>query len=121
MRRDCGREASCRPRSFGVELAIPTVVTSLECGGADGIHRLTADDGRTFCARTVIVASGARHRRPAIERFDGFEGRGVSYWASPIEAQFCSRRELALIGGGNSARQAAVYLSKCLDSANRSH
>jgi len=59
----------------------------------------------------VVVASGARYRRPEIENLDRFEGRGVWYWASPIEARLCAEQEVVLVGGGNSAGQAAVFLS----------
>ena len=62
-------------------------------------------------ARSVVVASGARYRRPAIENLDRFEGRGVWYWASPIEARLCAGQDVVLVGGGNSAGQAAVFLS----------
>jgi thioredoxin reductase (NADPH) len=58
-----------------------------------------------------VVASGARYRRPAIENLDSFEGRGVWYWASPIEARLCAEQDIVLVGGGNSAGQAAVFLS----------
>jgi len=58
-----------------------------------------------------VVASGARYRRPEIENLDRFEGRGVWYWASPIEARLCSGQDVVLVGGGNSAGQAAVFLS----------
>ena len=58
-----------------------------------------------------MVASGARYRRPEIENLDEFEGRGVWYWASPIEARLCAEQEVVLVGGGNSAGQAAVFLS----------
>jgi thioredoxin reductase (NADPH) len=60
---------------------------------------------------TVVVASGARYKRPAIPNLNAFEGRGVWFWASPIEARLCQAEEVALVGGGNSAGQAAVYLS----------
>lgn len=98
-------------QKFGAEIAIPAQVTSLECGGAHGIHRLLLGGGRKYSARTVVIASGARYKRPDIANLASFEGRGVWYWASPIEAQFCSRQEVALVGGGNSAGQAAVYLA----------
>jgi thioredoxin reductase (NADPH) len=62
-------------------------------------------------ARTVVIASGARYRRPAIPNLADFEGRGIWYWASPIEARLCAGKEVIIIGGGNSAGQAAVYLS----------
>jgi thioredoxin reductase (NADPH) len=58
-----------------------------------------------------VVASGARYRRPEIENLDSFEGRGVWYWASPVEARLCADQDVVLVGGGNSAGQAAVFLS----------
>ena len=62
-------------------------------------------------ARTVVVASGARYRRPDIPDLAMFEGAGISYWASPIEARLCAGEEVALVGGGNSAGQAVVFLA----------
>jgi thioredoxin reductase (NADPH) len=62
-------------------------------------------------ARSVVVASGARYRRPEIENLADFEGRGVWYWASPIEARLCAKQDVVLVGGGNSAGQAAVFLA----------
>ncbi|WP_210340017.1 FAD-dependent oxidoreductase, partial [Bosea sp. ASV33] len=62
-------------------------------------------------ARTVVIAAGARYRRPDIANLDAFEGNGVSYWASPVEARLCEGEEVALVGGGNSAGQAVVYLA----------
>jgi thioredoxin reductase (NADPH) len=58
----------------------------------------------------VVIASGARYRRPAVPRLAEFEGRGIWYWASPLEAKLCDGEEVAIIGGGNSAGQ-AVFLS----------
>ena len=74
-------------------------------------HRLVLDNGLTVSARTVVVASGARYRRPPIVNLASFEGAGVSYWASPVEAKLCEGEEVALIGGGNSAGQAVVFLA----------
>ena len=68
-------------------------------------------DGRAVRARTVVVASGARYRRPDIPNLADFEGAGVSYWASPVEAKLCEGEEVALVGGGNSAGQAVVFLA----------
>ena len=73
--------------------------------------RLELVDGRTVRARTVVIASGARYRRPDISNLSTFEGAGISYWASPVEAKLCEGEEVALIGGGNSAGQAVVYLA----------
>ncbi len=100
---------------FGAEIAIPLEVARLDCGGAarragDPL-RLELTDGRAVRARTVVVASGARYRRPDIPNLATFEGAGVSYWASPVEAKLCEGEEVALIGGGNSAGQAVVFLA----------
>ena len=59
----------------------------------------------------MVVASGARYRRPQISNLESFEGTGVSYWASPVEAKLCAGEEVALVGGGNSAGQAVVFLA----------
>jgi thioredoxin reductase (NADPH) len=100
---------------FGAEIAIPLEVARLDCGGPDceagAPLRLELTDGGAVRARTVVVASGARYRRPAIENLSMFEGAGISYWASPVEAKLCEGEEVALIGGGNSAGQAVVYLA----------
>jgi thioredoxin reductase (NADPH) len=73
---------------------------------------LLLSDGRKLRSRTVVVASGARYRRPAVARLNEFEGRGVWYWASALEAKMCAHAEVALVGGGNSAGQAAVFLAQ---------
>ena len=99
---------------FGAQVALPLTVERLECPAEDASIeplRLHLSNGQAVQARTVVVASGARYRRPAIEDIDLFEGRGVSYWASPIEAGLCKGEEIALVGGGNSAGQAVVYLA----------
>ena len=67
-------------------------------------------DGRRVKASTVVVATGARYRRLNVPNLQDFEGRGVWYWASPIEARLCRNEEIVLVGGGNSAGQAAVFL-----------
>jgi thioredoxin reductase (NADPH) len=99
---------------FGVEMLIPAQVAALDCGRAahDGNLSLTLADGRKLKSRTVVVASGARYRRPALPRLAEFEGRGVWYWASSLEARMCAHEEVALVGGGNSAGQAAVFLGQ---------
>ncbi|HZL41294.1 MAG TPA: FAD-dependent oxidoreductase [Pseudolabrys sp.] len=99
-------------QKFGAEIAIPLEVTRLDCGGAPSKpFRLDIDGGNAVQARAVVVASGARYRRPAIANLSDFDDAGVSYWASPIEAKLCEGEEVALIGGGNSAGQAVVFLA----------
>jgi thioredoxin reductase (NADPH) len=73
--------------------------------------RLQFANGNSARARTVVIASGARYRRPLISNLPMFEGRGVSYWASAVEAKLCEGEEVALVGGGNSAGQAVVFLA----------
>jgi thioredoxin reductase (NADPH) len=104
--------AYAQARKFGAEIFIPVEVTSLDCDRSDGAFHLTIDAGNRVRARAVVIASGARYRRPTIERLATFEGRGVYYWASPIEAALCIDQDVILVGGGNSAGQAAVFLSK---------
>jgi thioredoxin reductase (NADPH) len=98
-------------QKFGAEVMIPVEVQSLDCSQQDGGFGLRLDNGDVLRARSVVVASGARYRRPEIENLADFEGRGVWYWASPIEARLCAQQEVILVGGGNSAGQAAVFLS----------
>jgi len=98
-------------QKFGADMMIPLEVTSLDCARDDGAFGLKLDNGEVLRARSIVVASGARYRRPGIENLDRFERRGVWYWASPIEARLCAGQEVVLVGGGNSAGQAAVFLS----------
>jgi thioredoxin reductase (NADPH) len=98
-------------QKFGADVMIPVSVMSLDCSRDDGAFGLTLDDGEVLRAKSVVVASGARYRRPDIENLDRFDGRGVWYWASPIEARLCTEQEIVLVGGGNSAGQAAVFLA----------
>ena len=98
-------------QKFGADMMIPVEVKSLDCSRDDGAFGLKLDGGEVLRARSIVVASGARYRRPEIENLADFEGRGVWYWASPIEARLCTEQEVVLVGGGNSAGQAAVFLS----------
>ena len=107
--------AYTQAQKFGAEFSLATEVTRLSCATGipdpDPAHVLELADGRAVRARTVVVATGARYRRPEIPDLAEFEGRGVSYWASPVEARLCRDEDVALVGGGNSAGQAAVFLA----------
>ncbi len=94
---------------FGAEMAIPDQAGALTADG-EGFH-LTVGGSETLHARAVIVAAGARYRRLVVEGLDAFEGASVHYWASPAEARLCAGEEVVLVGAGNSAGQAAVYLA----------
>lgn len=103
--------AFVQAQKFGAEVMIPVEVRSLDCSRKGGALELLLDDGGRVRSHAVVVASGARYRRLAIDNLSDFEGHGVWYWASPIEARLCKDQEVILVGGGNSAGQAAVFLS----------
>ena len=97
-------------QKFGAEMAIPDEATSL-AGESDGPFTLGLRSGEQVRARSVVLASGARYRRLGLENLEAFEASSVHYWASPLEAKLCATQEVALVGAGNSAGQAAVYLA----------
>jgi thioredoxin reductase (NADPH) len=103
--------AFSQAQKFGAEMLIPVAITSLDCAHRNGAFELATECGQELRARSIVVASGARYRRPEIENLAAFEGRGIWYWASPIEARLCADQDVVLVGGGNSAGQAAVFLS----------
>ncbi|WP_316188072.1 MULTISPECIES: FAD-dependent oxidoreductase [unclassified Bradyrhizobium] len=102
---------------FGAEVAIPLTVDRLHCHGDESGADFTLElgGGSTARAKTVVIASGARYRRPDIAGLGEFEGAGVSYWASPIEARLCADAKVTLVGGGNSAGQAVAYLAPLVE------
>src|SRR5215475_9242771 len=99
-------------QKFGAEMAIPDQVVALRRGdGGSDDFVLTLVNNEHARARAVVIASGAYYRRLDVENLEAFEGASVHYWASPFEAKLCAGQEVALVGGGNSAGQAAVYLA----------
>ncbi|MGJ7511431.1 FAD-dependent oxidoreductase [Variovorax sp. GT1P44] len=106
--------AYVQAQKFGVEMLIPAQVASLDCSLAESQGEIAVQlvDGRKLRSKTLVIASGARYRRPEVPRLSEFEGRGIWYWASALEARLCDQQEVALVGGGNSAGQAAVFLSQ---------
>ena len=110
--------AYVQAQKFGADLLIPATVVALERAPSSSPWTLRLEDGRTIRAATVVVASGARYRRLDVPRLAEFEGHGVFYWASAIESRLCERLPVGLVGGGNSAGQAAVFLAR---TASRVH
>ncbi|HEY1892554.1 MAG TPA: FAD-dependent oxidoreductase [Steroidobacteraceae bacterium] len=105
--------AYTQAQKFGAEMAIPEQVAALNeelhAGGTRfALNLVTGDAVR---ARSVVIASGAEYRRLPLPNIADFEGTSVHYWASPLEARLCAAQGVALVGAGNSAGQAAVYLS----------
>ncbi len=95
---------------FGAHISIPTPVTKLTFDKAYSVLEL--EDGETVAAKCLLIATGAEYRRLEVERCSQFEGRGVYYAATPNEVEMCRGSDVVLVGGGNSAGQAAVYLSQ---------
>jgi len=99
-------------QKFGAEMAIPDEIASLAApDGSDGPFTLNLRNAERLRARAVVLATGARYRRLECATFAAFEAACVHYWASPIEAKLCASQEVALVGAGNSAGQAVVYLA----------
>lgn len=105
--------AHTQAQKFGAEMAIPEEVTALaeDLSGSVKHFLLTLASGDVVSARSIVIASGAEYRRLPLANLADFEGSSVHYWASPLEARLCAGQEVALVGAGNSAGQAAVYLS----------
>ena len=98
-------------QKFGAEMAIPDEVVGLGRAKHGGGYELRLASGERVTARTVVIASGARYRRLDVPNLAAYEGSGVHYWASPLEARLCDGQEVAVVGAGNSAGQAVVYLA----------
>jgi thioredoxin reductase (NADPH) len=108
-----GSELACRAMvqadKFGAQTTVPRGAVGLKRD--NGCYTIALSEGGEVAARSVIVATGARYRRPGVPRLEEFEGVSVHYAATEAEAQTCEGDEVAVVGGGNSAGQAAVFLA----------
>ena len=102
--------AQVQAQKFGARLAIARPATALDC--ATQPYVVTLEDGQRVSARSVIVASGARYRKLDVPDYARFEGQGIHYAATAMEANLCTGEEVLVVGGGNSAGQAAIFLSR---------
>jgi thioredoxin reductase (NADPH) len=102
--------AQNQAQKFGARLAIARTVTGLDCAAQP--YRLDIDGRDAVRARSIVVASGARYRKLEVETYSRFEGHGIHYAATAMEARLCGGQEVAVVGGGNSAGQAAVFLAR---------
>ena len=102
--------ATAQAQKFGAKMAVARAIVQLKCSRRP--YELVMEDGSALFARTIVVATGVRYNKPTIDRHDRFEGRGIYYGATSIEAQLCEGEEIVVVGGGNSAGQAAVFLSQ---------
>jgi len=102
--------ATTQAQKFGAKMMIASSVTRLNCDQRP--YEVTLDDGRTIQTRAIVIASGAQYNKPRIPNLANFEGQGVYYGATFIESQVCGGEDVIVVGGGNSAGQAAVFLSQ---------
>jgi thioredoxin reductase (NADPH) len=102
--------AQVQAMKFGAHMAIARTVESVDC--AQHPYRLTLDDGSIARARAIVIATGARYRKLEHVDYERFEGQGIHYAATAMEATLCAGEEVAVVGGGNSAGQAAVFLAR---------
>ena len=106
---ELARRATVQAQKFGARLVSPVRAASI---GRDGdAYCLHLADGRKLRSRAVVVASGAQYQRLPIEGIEAYEGRGIYYGATPMEAQLCGNAEVTVVGSGNSAGQGAIYLA----------
>ena len=107
---DLAGRALMQTEKFGADVAIGRGAVRLVCTSKP--YRVHLATGEVVRTRTVIIASGARYRKPDLPELSRFEGTGIMYSATHVEAQVCKGEEIAIVGGGNSAGQAAVFLSQ---------
>ncbi|WP_084418400.1 FAD-dependent oxidoreductase [Henriciella litoralis] len=108
--RELAARAAIQAQKFGVRIASPAQAVKLEKLGDD--YCISLKDGRKLASRAIVIATGAQYRRLPIPNVERFEGRGIYYGATPMEAQLCGGQSVALVGAGNSAGQGAVFLSQ---------
>src|SRR5512132_3297350 len=101
--------AYAQAERFGSDIAIARTATRLGCERRP--YRVELGPSESVRARTVVIATGARYHKPALESLDRFEGVGIYYCATAVEARLCGDEEVIVVGGANSAGQAAVFLS----------
>ncbi len=102
--------AQVQAQKFGARLAVARAVTGLDCEPRH--YRLHLEGDRSVVARAVVIATGARYRKLSVPNLAHFEGQGIHYAATALESQLCGGEEVIVVGGGNSAGQAAVFLSR---------
>jgi thioredoxin reductase (NADPH) len=107
---ELAERATIQAKKFGARISVPAEATGLEDRGEH--HVVTLDDGKTVESRTVVIATGARYCKLPVPRIEEFEGAGVYYAATEVEAQLCRDDPVVIVGGGNSAGQATVFLAR---------
>jgi thioredoxin reductase (NADPH) len=106
---ELAQRAGVQAAKFGARLNVPAAAIGLN--STPGRHEIKLSNGDVATGRTIVIASGAQYRRLDVARLEEFEGGGVYYAATQAEAQLCASDPVVIVGGGNSAGQAAVFLS----------
>jgi thioredoxin reductase (NADPH) len=112
---DLANKGYLQALKFGAELVAPVEVRSMACEGK--VHRLTLDDGQVVSGRTVLIATGASYHRLPVAGCERFDGAGIYYSCTTVHARSCKRGRAAVVGGGNSAGQAVMFLAEQTDGA----
>jgi thioredoxin reductase (NADPH) len=107
---ELAERATLQAEKFGAQITVPGQAVGLEVH--DGLYGIALDDGGSINGRTVLIATGARYRKLPLERLEHFEGTSVHYAATPMEATMCRGDPVAVVGGGNSAGQAVLFLAR---------
>ena len=107
---DLASRAIAQAEKFGAQILVARAVMRLNCD--EHPYSVILEDGETLLSRTIVIATGAQYNRPTIAGIERFVGRGVHYNATFMEAQLCRDGEVVVIGGGNSAGQAAIFLAQ---------
>ena len=106
---ELANRAQAQAQKFGARLALSRDVIAI--GPATGLHKLMLSSEIAVCARSIVIATGAQYKKLSVPNYERFENQGIYYAATAMEATFCRGKEVVVIGGGNSAGQAAVFLS----------
>ena len=120
---DLAYRAELQAVKFGARVATPRRAEKLE-RGVGGLYEITLDDGERLRGRAVVLATGARYRKLGVDDEDRFQGVGLYYAATELEARTCKEKEVVVVGGGNSAGQAAMFLASrasCVRLVHRGH
>jgi thioredoxin reductase (NADPH) len=102
--------ALTQAQKFGAKMMLAHRVVRLNCNKQS--HEIVLDNGSVLSARAIVISTGAQYKKPAIANLKKFEGQGIYYGATHIESQLCDNEDVVVVGGGNSAGQAAVFLSQ---------
>jgi thioredoxin reductase (NADPH) len=121
---DLAFRAELQAIKFGADVVVPRRAQRLQHSARPGYYEVTLDDGTTLLGRAVVIATGARYRKLGVPEEERFVGAGLYYAATELEARTCKGQEVVVVGGGNSAGQAAMFLASrasCVRLVHRSH